>query len=61
VVVENSTRHEASLAGSADRFDWADIYVGNKNKYGVHVIGGQGKGVVVGEAAFLGNFLCGLQ
>jgi filamentous hemagglutinin len=36
VVVENSTRHEASLAGSADRFDWADIYVGNKNKYGVH-------------------------
>lgn len=36
VEVENTTRHEAALRGSAQRYDWQEVDTRYKNKYGVH-------------------------
>ncbi|HGY3902589.1 TPA: hemagglutinin repeat-containing protein [Citrobacter koseri] len=36
VLVEKSQHHEGVLNGSTTRYDWADVDLSRKNKYGVH-------------------------
>ena len=36
VVVENSDHHEVALKGSTNRFDRADVFIGDKDKWDVH-------------------------
>lgn len=36
VLVERSQHHEGVLNGSTTRYDWADVDLSRKNKYGVH-------------------------